>query len=119
MSEKIIDFSSNGVPPVITVVDEERRIHGAPKQSLTNMYSGSNGDFLSGIWSSEVGKWTVDYSFRHEFCYLIEGRVVLTNESGDEFVFKAGDAFTVPLGFKGSWEVVEPVTKYYAIYNHV
>jgi uncharacterized protein len=116
-STKIIDFKKSTVSPAVSVVDAERRISGAPEQSLQNIYAAESQKLLSGTWSSEVGKWSVDYSHRHEFCYLVRGHIVLTDEGGEESTFKAGDAFVIPVGFKGSWEVIEPVTKYYVIYN--
>ncbi len=116
-SAKVIDFKKSTVSPATSVVEPERRISGAPEQTLQNMYSSASQELLSGTWSSEVGKWAVDYSHRHEFCYLVKGHIVLTDEDGEESTFKAGDAFVIPVGFKGSWEVVESVTKHYVIYN--
>lgn len=115
----VVNFQKTNISPVISVVESARRIKGAPEQSLINMYSADagSGSLISGTWSSETGKWHVDYSSRHEFCYLLAGHMILTDENGDESTFKAGDAFMIPLGFKGTWEVIEPVTKYYVIYN--
>jgi len=31
--------------------------------------------------------------------------------------FKAGEAFIIPIGFKGSWETLEPVRKFYTVYE--
>ncbi|MBV1788249.1 cupin domain-containing protein [Marinobacterium sp. D7] len=116
-SVKPIDFKHADVAPLISVMEPARRISGAPEQSLTNIYKDATGALLSGTWSSEIGKWKVDYSNRHEFCYLLEGRIVLTGDDGETTAFKAGDAFVIPVGFKGSWEVIEPVTKHYVILN--
>lgn len=114
---KLIDFQTAQVTPSLSVVAEERRLAGAPEQSLSNLYQGEDGKLLSGSWSSEAGKWTVDYSNRHEFCYLLAGHIILTDADGESSSFKAGDAFVIPQGFTGSWEVVEPVVKHYVILN--
>lgn len=114
-SSQIIDLNKNSTQPAISVVEVERRISGEPEQHLDNLYSASAQSMLSGTWSSEVGKWKIDYSDRHEFCYLTHGHIILTNEEGQEWALKAGDAFVIPQGFKGAWEVVEPVTKHYVI----
>lgn len=116
-STKIIDFKKSTASSATSVVDAERRISGAPEQCVQNIYASASQELLSGTWSSEVGKWSVDYSYRHEFCYLVRGHIVLTDKDGEESTFKAGDAFVIPVGFKGSWEVIEPVTKHYVIYN--
>jgi uncharacterized protein len=89
-------------------------VSGAPQTSVQNYYTDKSGDFYSGVWESTPGKWAINYS-EDEFCVLLEGRVVLTNESGKAETFKAGDAFVIPAGFKGSWETVEKVRKFYAI----
>lgn len=116
-SVKAIDFQKRDIAPVKSIMESARRIKGAPEQSLTNIYSAESGALLSGTWSSETGKWSVDYSSRHEFCYLLKGHMILTDEDGEESIFMAGDAFVIPLGFKGTWEVIDPVTKHYVIYN--
>jgi uncharacterized cupin superfamily protein len=37
--------------------------------------------------------------------------------NGERHDFKSGDAFVVPAGFEGSWEVLEPSKKWYAIFE--
>ncbi len=114
---KFIDFKQREASPIKSVMEPARRLSGAPEQILVNAYTAEFGALLSGTWSSDVGKWTVDYRQRHEFCYLLEGHIVLTGEDGETITLKAGDAFVIPAGFKGTWEVIEPVTKHYVIYN--
>ena len=40
---------------------------------------------------------------------------VFTNDKGRKWTLKAGDAFIIPAGFKGTWETVEKVRKHYVI----
>jgi uncharacterized cupin superfamily protein len=40
---------------------------------------------------------------------------VLTNDKGEKWTLKGGDAFIIPPGFKGTWETVEKVKKHYVI----
>jgi uncharacterized cupin superfamily protein len=42
---------------------------------------------------------------------------VLENEEGQRWEFGAGDAFVVPAGFAGTWEVAEDCTKFYALFE--
>ena len=37
--------------------------------------------------------------------------------TGEKHELKAGDAFVVPAGFEGIWEVSEPTKKWYAIFE--
>ena len=89
-------------------------LSGAPQTSVQNYYTDKSGRFFSGQWESTPGKWTINYT-EDEFCIILEGRAVLTDESGKTQTFDAGDAFVIPAGFKGTWETVAKVRKYYAI----
>jgi len=48
-----------------------------------------------------------------EFFHLIEGKVVITNEEGESWTIRKGEAAIIPEGFKGTWDTVEPVRKHY------
>ena len=91
-----------------------RVLAGAPRTTTRNYYADAGEHFYAGIWESTPGKWAISYT-EDEFCTILEGRVTLTDESGKSESFKAGDAFVIPAGFKGSWETVEKVRKFYAI----
>jgi uncharacterized cupin superfamily protein len=43
--------------------------------------------------------------------------VALEDAAGRRWEFAAGEAFVVPAGFEGSWEVIEDCTKFYAIFE--
>ena len=47
----------------------------------------------------------------------LEGEVRLTDESGHTETYVAGDTFVIPKGFKGVWETVKPVRKFFAVYE--
>lgn len=49
------------------------------------------------------------------FCYLIEGRVKISDADGNSSVFSAGEAFVVEPGFDGVWESETPVRKLFVI----
>ncbi len=69
----------------------------------------------SGFWASAPARNAVDYA-EDEFCQILEGVVHLTDEAGHTEIYRAGDAFVIPRGFKGYWETVEAVRKFYVIY---
>ena len=76
----------------------------------------SDSAVFAGTWASNVGKWQIEYT-EHEFCHLLEGRVVLTSADGRRWQFNAGDAWVIPAGFSGTWETVEPARKRYATFE--
>ena len=104
----LLGESSNPAP--------ERILAGIPRARVANQYSDTSQQFFCGIWTSTAGKWRVRYT-EHEFCVLIEGRMRIEAATGERYELRAGDAFIVPAGFEGTWEVVEPSKKWYAIFE--
>ena len=116
MTAKAISISKAGIEPENYEAEAAKVIAGSSAQSVWNGYSDKSEQFHCGIWEGAVGKWRVNYT-EEEFCLLLEGRVVLTNATGEAQSFEKGDAFVVPAGFDGIWENFEPARKYYAIFE--
>ncbi len=94
----------------------ENILSGIPRARVSNQYAEPTQQFFCGIWTSTMGKWRVRYT-ENEFCVIMEGRVRIESLSGEKNEFRAGDAFVVPAGFEGTWEVSEPCKKWYAIFE--
>ena len=91
-------------------------LFGNPRARVANQYADAGGEFFCGLWQGTRGRWRVRYT-EHEFCVILEGKVCLEASGGERHEFRAGDAFVVPAGFTGSWEVVEDCRKWYAIFE--
>jgi hypothetical protein len=87
---------------------------GNPTASTNNQYTDPTNTLSSGVWSSEPGVWRFEQTGAEEFCYLIDGVIRLTHENGQSNTFNPGDAFIIPIGFRGTWETVKPMRKFYA-----
>jgi uncharacterized cupin superfamily protein len=85
---------------------------------VRNVFTDSSGQFSAGVWESTIGCWNVRYS-ENEFCHLLMGRVRIRAESGIERMFGPGASFVIPAGFVGTWEVLEPVRKLYAVFERM
>ena len=96
------------------MLDAARRAMVPP--FAVSVFADPSGAFSAGIWESTPGKWPVDYT-EDEFCLLLAGTVELIDARGRSARFKAGDAFVIASGFKGTWETVDPVKKLYAVYE--
>jgi len=112
--QRIVDFKTE-IDAVCSAMPTERCLQGAPQQSLWNQYQDSSKQMLSGTWECTEGKWQADYSAKSEFCHILSGKVILTDEEGVASTFSAGDSFVIPMGFSGTWEVVDRVRKLYVI----
>lgn len=91
-------------------------IAGRPETRGINAFSSRDGAFSAGVWEGTPGKWRIHFA-EDELCVLLSGRVVLTDSAGAQRTFVAGDAFVIPAGFLGTWEVVETARKVYAIHE--
>ena len=89
-------------------------VGGSPETILQNYYTDASGSFFSGIWESTPGKWRIEYD-EWEFCHILSGVSVITEEGGEARTVRAGDTFVLRPGFKGSWEVIETTRKEYVI----
>lgn len=94
----------------------EKLLEGNPRQTLWNQYTDPSGQFCVGIWRSEPGRWHIAYT-EEEFCQIIQGRSLVTDEDGNMLSVGPGDSFVIPRGFRGTWEVVETTTKRFVIYE--
>jgi uncharacterized cupin superfamily protein len=97
-------------------IDAEKLIAGNPKQTLWMDYTDPTRQYFVGIWRSEPGKWKINYT-EEEYCRMMEGVSVITDEAGHAVTVRAGDEFVIPRGFVGTWEVVETSTKRFVIYE--
>jgi uncharacterized cupin superfamily protein len=115
MTSQIISLSA-AMPADVSTPTPDKLIAGQPQHSVSNYFADPSGQFFAGRWSSTPGKWRVRYT-ENELCVIQAGRVVLTGDDGAMFSFGAGDAFVVPAGFAGTWEVLADCTKIYAIFE--
>jgi uncharacterized protein len=115
MSNTIVRLDGH-VEPEISAPPAKRLLAGTPELQVRNFFADGTQQFFAGRWSATRGKWRVRYT-ENELCVMTAGRVIIENASGERSSFGAGDAFVVPAGFDGTWEVVEDCTKIYAIFE--
>lgn len=83
--------------------------------AATKAYGDPTGALTCGIWRSKPNRLEVTYA-RDEFCLIVEGEVHLTDAAGRTEIYRAGDAFVVPAGFKGVWDMPVAVVKHYVLH---
>lgn len=115
MTQHIVALATH-MEPDVSAPPAERLIEGHPQHRVWNSFTDPSQQFFAGHWSSTPGKWRVRYT-ETELCVITTGKVVLVSDDGARNAFGVGDAFVVPAGFSGSWEVVEDCTKIYAIFE--
>lgn len=116
MTFKVVDFEkSKGQHSGQRLsIFPNRVIEGDPHHQTVLHYESPDGGLIAGTWNSTPGKWHA-FTERDEFCYIISGLVRLIALDGNAQTFSTGDAFLIPNGFRGYWEVLEPTTKHFVI----
>ena len=115
MSTAIVRLDGH-LEPEVSEPPAERLLGGAPELQVRNFFTDASQQFFAGRWSASRGKWRVRYT-ENELCVMTAGRVVIESDGGERASFGAGDAFVIPAGFSGTWEVVEDCAKIYAIFE--
>jgi uncharacterized cupin superfamily protein len=64
------------------------------------------------IWEKEISRFDWHYDSIEE-CYLLEGKVVVRTEDGNQVEFGKGDFVTFPKGMSCHWDIKVPVKKHY------
>ncbi len=64
------------------------------------------------IWTKEISEFPWTYG-EAETCYLLEGEVIVTSDSGDAITIQAGDLVTFPAGLSCRWNILKAVKKHY------
>ncbi len=100
--------------PETEIPSPDKLLAGEYRTVTYNQWTGEGERLFCGTWECTPGKVKIDYT-EWEFCHLLAGEAVLTNEAGQTWRLKAGDGFIIPPGFKGTWQTVSKLRKQYVI----
>lgn len=93
------------------------KIAGAPEERGQVQYLSADGQFASGIWEGDAGRYEIASYPVDEMCVLLSGRLIVSAAGGEERTIGPGEAFVIPQGFTGSWILLEPCRKLFATYG--
>jgi uncharacterized protein len=110
---KFQNFDISKTEPEISAPAADRLISGAPQFRTWNLEE-RDGGLYAGVWESTPGKWRISYD-EWEFCHILSGVSVISEDGGKENRVSAGDSFVLRPGFNGTWEVLETTRKEYVI----
>jgi uncharacterized cupin superfamily protein len=116
MSDSLTCFDRLDVAPALDHPKAERLVHGKPLRKTYTHYANADGTVDAGLWECEPGAWRIDFADkRDEFFHVLQGRIRITAEAGEAREFGPGMPCLIPAGFKGLFEVLEPVRKIYVM----
>ncbi|MQB07288.1 cupin domain-containing protein [Agrobacterium tumefaciens] len=109
--QRFAQMTINGIEPDISHPEPDSLISGAPEFRHWGVDQ-AEGGVSAGFWESTPGKWHFANS-HWEYCRILTGISVITEDGGEAYTVKAGDSFVLRAGFKGTWEVIETTRKDY------
>jgi uncharacterized cupin superfamily protein len=89
-------------------------VEGSPTMQTAVQHTTADGKVMSGTWRATPGTYHATYT-DYEFVHMIAGRIIITPDGGEPVEVGPGDAFVVEADFKGTWKIVEPVTKHFVV----
>ncbi|TMV47960.1 cupin domain-containing protein [Thioclava sp. BHET1] len=98
----------------------ERLIEGAPAFKTWELDTALAeatrwGTIRTGIWEATPGTTKSIKGETFEFCHILSGRCIITEDGGDSHSFGAGDSFVLKPGFVGTWKTLETLRKIFVI----
>lgn len=100
--------------PDMQLSDEDIDEKATVKQRDKCCFVNDHGNFSMGLWDTEAMDTGMEPFPWHEFAYVREGEVTITEETGIEHTFREGDVFFVPAGTVCRWQVPKYLRKFYA-----
>ncbi len=97
-------------------IASEKLVEGSPLAWAVNQFTNEKENFFVGVWGSDAGKWSINYT-EDEFFTILEGEAIITEDGSEPQRLVAGDHMTMAAGFKGTWETIGSVKKLYVIYE--
>ena len=116
MGEHMIDLSAfHGLAEMDLGSFEPKltSFEGDQREAAVALFTSPDGRTEIGVWECTPGRFRAHRVESSEFCHFLKGRVEMTRADGTVQQFGPGDAFNLPLGWKGEWRVIEQVRKVY------
>jgi len=92
----------------------DRVVDGDPRHVTKLYFESPDKQLIAGTWTSTPGKWHA-FADRDEFCHIVSGHCRLIDADGNAREYRSGEAFLIPNGFRGYWEILETTTKHFVI----
>ena len=82
-------------------------VDGTAEEQGHIFFTNAAGNVNAGVWECTPCTERIrDYPF-DQCCFVLEGSLTIIDQSGHCDTFKPGDAFIIPRGFNGDWQMTE------------
>jgi len=101
----------------VVIDDPSGFIGDLPTQHNHTYYADPSNQFICGLWDSSPFEAPAVAFPRNELMILLEGSVTLSDETGKQQTFQAGDTVYVPKGAVRGWKSTTYVRKFYCLFD--
>ena len=95
------------------LADKPTTLSPGQQEGASSLWTAPDGSLDIGLWECTPGRFTADRTGAAEFCYFLQGKIIMTQLDGTSRELGPGDALMLPRGWKGTWEIVEHTRKIY------
>ena len=99
--------------PEMELYPEHKILAGAP--SAATVLLGDTGNCQMGLWRVTAGSFSTDHVGYIEFVHILSGSGRLVRDDGTVTELRPGTTVFMETGWKGRWEVDEPLAKVFTI----
>ncbi|WP_164512833.1 cupin domain-containing protein [Leucobacter chromiireducens] len=90
-------------------------VSGEPQTWLEEFTSDAERGIHTGFWRCDPGLSEWDFVEMGEVIHVLAGRLVATERGGEPVELGPGDVASFPRGWRGTWEILEPLEKFYVM----
>lgn len=99
--------------PEMQPYPDEKILAGSP--AAATVLLGDTGACQMGLWRVTTGSFTTDHVGYIEFIHVLSGAGRLVRDNGEVTELRPGTTVFMETGWKGRWEVDEPLAKVFTI----
>lgn len=112
MTDKVItrlrpDGAPGGGMQAMGYIGADTVVDGIAEERGHRFFTNEGGNVNAGVWECTPCTERISNYPYDQCCFVLEGSLVITDESGHAETFNPGDAFIIPRGFNGLWEMTE------------
>lgn len=85
------------------------------QERAATAWTATGGQARTGYWECGTGTFTAVRDGEHEICHIVAGRASLRDATGSVTEVGPGTVLVLPAGWRGSWQVHEPVVKVFVL----
>lgn len=81
------------------------------------VFASEDGAVSAGYWRAEPGVEEWEFDGYGEIIFVLSGRMTVKEEGADPIEVGPGESAIFPVGWKGTWDVTETLSKFYVVFH--